>query len=92
MPDLTTATRRPSRAVRSRYRARVEIVYPTDFDARRRQIAGETVDVAWAKVAPGEPVPEHVISASPWLVEKGRVEPMPAAPDPDPPIDPDGEV
>lgn len=79
MPDITT--RRSARAGRPRYRALVEIIYPRDYDARRRQIAGEDVTVMWEKVAAGEPVPEHVIAASPWLVEKGRVEPMPAEPD-----------
>jgi hypothetical protein len=89
MPDLTT-TRRPSRAARQHYRALVEIVYPTDVDARRRQIAGEDVTVFWEKIAPGEPVPEQVIAFSPWLVTKGRVV-VDDTPDPVP-ADPDGEV
>lgn len=75
MPDLTP--RRPPRAARPRYRALTEIVYPTDYDVRRRQVAGETVDVEWAKIAPGEPVPDHVLAESPWLIDKGRVELMP---------------
>lgn len=75
MPEAP-ATRRPSRAPRQQYRAVVEIVYPTDYEARKRQVAGEDVEVTWAKVAPGEPVPGQVIAESPWLVEKGRVEPI----------------
>ena len=82
MPDTTT-NRRPHRtAPAQQYRALATITYPTDYAARRRQVAGESVGVEWAKIAPGETVPEHVIAESPWLVEKHVVEVIADAPAP----------
>lgn len=72
--------RRPSRAARPRYRALVTLVFPADADERRRRRAGESCLItAWAKVNPGELVPDALIEETPGLVSKGRVEPMPAA-------------
>jgi hypothetical protein len=62
----------------STYRAVVGLTYPSTPEGYKQAIAAQTEEdyaaITWARSEPGEPVPDYVIKASPWLVEQAKVE------------------
>jgi len=73
----------------STYRAVVGLRYPSTPEGYKQAFAAKTEEdyakIAWARSEAGEPVPDYVIKASPWLVDQAKVEkgqslvPKPAA-------------
>ena len=78
----------------STYRAVVGLTYPSTPEGYKKALAAKTEEeyaaVSWARAEPGQPVPDYVIKASPWVVEQGKVEkadaPPKAAPKVAPPL------
>jgi len=68
----------------STYRAVVGLTYPSTPEGYKKALAAKTEEeyaaVSWARAEPGQPVPDYVIKASPWVVEQGKVEKADAAP------------
>jgi len=62
----------------STYRAVVGLRYPSTPEGYKQAFAAKTDEdfaaITWARSEPGEPVPDYVIKASPWLVEQAKVE------------------
>jgi hypothetical protein len=60
------------------YKAVVGLRYPDSADGYKQALAAQTdedyVGIKWLRTEPGEIVPGYVITASPWLVEQGKVE------------------
>ena len=68
----------------STYRAVVGLTYPSTPEGFKQAFAAKTEKdyeaISWARSEPGQPVPDYVIKASPWVVERGKVEKADAAP------------
>lgn len=60
------------------YRAVVALRYPDSEGgvkmAREAKTQEDFEAISWAESKAGERVPDYIIKASPWLIEKGKVE------------------